>query len=115
MQVWTASCNHTAWSRPGWTQLFHQCISDLSGEPFLHLRPAGKAFHQSGKLAQPNDFSRRQVSHMRPPGERQQVVLAEGIELDIAKENDLVVWLMKDGGEMFARIDSAAPTPLNSA
>src|SRR5690606_10828405 len=41
--------------RAGRTELVHQRIGDLEGEPLLHLRASGVDVDQAGELAQPRD------------------------------------------------------------
>ena len=54
----------------------------------------------AGQLAQPGDAALRQVGDVGLAGERQQVVLAEAGEVDVADEDDLVVLL----GELLAQV-----------
>jgi hypothetical protein len=86
--------------RPDRLKLFPQRVGDLRRQPLLHLRPPGEALDQPGELAEADDLAVGQVRHVRPTGERQQVVLAERVELDVAQQHDLVVAFGEDGLEV---------------
>ena len=59
----------------------------------LHLRAAGELLHHAGELADADNLAARQVGHMRPADEGQQVVFAHRMERDIAEDDHLVILL----------------------
>jgi hypothetical protein len=74
---------------------------DLLRHPLLHLRPLGEQLDDARQLGQAEDPLARQVADGRRPGERQQVVLADGGERDVAGEHHLVVALVVgEGGHL---------------
>src|SRR5690625_3303304 len=78
--------------RAGGADLVHQGVGDLRGDALLHLRPAGIDVDQPGELAEPGDLSRAgDVAHVGDPEERQQVMLAHGVEAEIAHQHQLLV------------------------
>ena len=78
-------------------QLLHQSVGDLRGQALLHLRPLRKGVHKARELRQPADapVGRRDVRHMRHAEERHEMVLAHGVERDVAHEHHLLVMLVK--------------------
>jgi len=72
-------------------EFFHESVGDLGGEAFLNLWPAGVAVDEAGEFAQTDDFPIGKIGNMGPAGEGKEVMFAEGMELDIAKEDDFVV------------------------
>ena len=89
-------------------QLVHQRVGDLRCQPLLHLRPAGEAFDEAGELAQSDDLAVGEVGDVRTAGEGEQVVLAEGVKLDVAQQHDLVVAFREDRLEVTAWVDVQA-------
>jgi hypothetical protein len=79
---------------------FHQRIGDLGGETFLDLRPSGVSLDKSCELTEADDFAVGEVGDVRLAGEGEQMMLAEGMELDVAEEDDFVVALVEDGLEV---------------
>ena len=69
----------------------HQRVGDLIGQPFLHLEPTRKHVDEAGDLGQPDDFTVWQVGDVRFAEERQHVMLAERVQLDVAHEDHRVV------------------------
>ena len=57
---------------------------DLLGEPLLHLEPPREHLDDARQLAQPDDLAVRDVGDVRLAEERQHVVLAQRVELDVA-------------------------------
>jgi hypothetical protein len=64
------------------------------------LRAARVALDESGEFAEADDLSIGEIGDVRPAGEREEMMLAEGLEFDVAEEDDLVVTFMEDGAEM---------------
>ena len=81
-------------------QLIHQGVGDLHRQPLLHLRPTCVTFHQTRQLAQSHDFSVGQIRHMRPAGERQQMMLTQRMKFDVAQQHNFVISLAKNGPQM---------------
>ena len=73
----------------------HDGVGDLVGEPLLHLEPPGEDVHDPGHLGQPEDLAVGDVGDVRPAEERQQVVLAERVELDVAHHDHALVALLE--------------------
>src|ERR1043165_9286532 len=68
-----------------------QFVGYLHGKTFLYLRAAGKVFYDAVKLRQSYDLTRRDVTNVCLPDDGYEVVLAIGIECDIALYQHLVV------------------------
>ena len=68
-------------------------VGDLGGHPLLDLQALGEAVDQAGQLGEPGDpaVRPRDVGHVGPPHERDQVVLAQRGERDVADHDHLVV------------------------
>jgi hypothetical protein len=76
---------------PKRVELLHESVGDLGGESLLDLRPAGIAVYEAGEFAQSNHLAVGKIGNMGPAGERQQVMLAHGMEFDIAEKDDFIV------------------------
>src|SRR5689334_12300026 len=76
-------------------------VGDLTGEALLDLGPLRVDVDEPGQLGQPGDLAGlgRDVAHVGDPGERHQVVLAHGPQLDVAHEHHLVVTEVEGGRE----------------
>src|SRR3954469_21272150 len=59
----------------------------LLGETLLHLEAAGEDLDDAWQLGQPDDLAVRDVANVHLAEERQHVVLAHAVHLDIAHEN----------------------------
>src|SRR5205085_8433035 len=66
-------------------------VGDLRGQTLLYLQTAGEHLDHTRQLAQADDFLARQVGDVGASEERQQVVLTQAVELDIAHHDHLVV------------------------
>src|SRR6185503_17898530 len=66
-------------------------LGNLGGQPLLHLQPAGKDIDDAWDLAQADHAAVRNVSHVALAEERQQVMLAEAVHIDVAHDHHLVV------------------------
>ena len=69
---------------PCGTQLFLKGGGDLAGKPLLNLQAARVHVHEPGHFAESDDFLVRNVGDVAFAEERQQVVLAQAIELDVS-------------------------------
>ena len=67
---------------------------DLGRHPLLDLEAAGVDFDQPRQLRQPDDVMARQVGDMRLAHEGQQVMLAQGIEVNVPADDHLLVVLL---------------------
>ena len=74
-------------------QDLHKSISNLTCHTLLYLRTLGVQVDQPGELRQAGDLALliRDVAEVRTAEERHQVMLAGGIQLDIAHEDHLLV------------------------
>ena len=93
MQRWDASM--TTPTPCGCSDLHHR-IGDLVGEPLLHLQPAREHLDDAGQLGETHDPAVGNVGDVRPPEERQHVVLAQGIDLDVPHQDHALVLLLED-------------------
>ena len=64
---------------------------DLRRQPLLDLQRAGEVIDHARELRQPDDPLARQVADVGDADERQQVVLAQRVERDVAGDDELVV------------------------
>src|SRR5262249_49885788 len=88
----------------GWFQLFHQDVSDLTGEPSLKLQPPRVDLHNPGKLADAHDATPRNVADVEVPVKGQKVVLTEREEGDITHDDHLLVVLLEPDLENLPRV-----------
>src|SRR5688572_25764380 len=72
-------------------ELLHEELGHLHGEPLLHLEALRVHVDDARDLRQPDHPAARQVADVRLADERQEVVLAEAEELDVAHDHHLVV------------------------
>lgn len=72
-------------------------ITDLLGEAFLYLQPAGVGFHYAGDFAEAGYFSLGNVGDMRLADERKHVVLAQGEQFDVLYDDHVVVRFLEKG------------------
>ena len=70
-------------------QTIHERFSNLSGEIFLNLQTPRKNIDNARDFGEADDFSVWDVSHVTPADERQQVVFAQRIKLDVFDEDNL--------------------------
>ena len=77
-------------------------VGDLRREPLLHLRPLGEAVDQPGELRQAGDAAvvTGDVRDVRAAVERDEVVLAERVQRDVAHQHHLVVIGLERDDEM---------------
>ena len=64
---------------------------DLVGHPFLQLQPAREDIDQARNLAEPDHAAVRDVGDVALAEERQQVVLAHAVEVDVADDHHLAI------------------------
>ena len=66
-----------------------QRLGDLLGQALLHLRARGEGVDHGGQTAEADHPVARQVGQVGAADERQQVVLADGAEREVAHEHEL--------------------------
>lgn len=74
-----------------WVHCLHNCISNLSRQPFLHLKAPRKHLSYSCQLRQPNNFTIRNVSNVHLSSERNHVMLAKRVNVDIPYHDHLLM------------------------
>ena len=77
--------------------------------PLLQLRTRRHLAHHARQLAQPGDVTvvTRDVGHVRAPVERQQMVLADRVEVDVLDEHHLAMVVSGDRREQLRRVGRA--------
>ena len=75
----------------------HDRVGDLVGEPLLHLEPAGEDVHDAGHLGEADDLAVGDVGDVGPAEERQHVVLAHRVQLDVPHHDHALVGLLEHG------------------
>ena len=100
-QVFRLDDHHHA----AWLQRVRQGVGYLAGHPFLHLRAPRVHIDQPGQLGQPGDLALgvRDVTDVRDADEREQVMFARPVHLDVANEDHLVMVRVENGGEHVPR------------
>ena len=73
-------------------------LRDLLRQPLLHLKSACEDIHDPRELAQPHDPTVGDVRDVCLAEERQHVVLAERVHLDVLYQDHRVVLLLEDRG-----------------
>src|SRR5690554_66868 len=73
-----------------------QGIRYLLGQPLLQLRARRDGVDHAGETAQPDDAVTGRVGDVGDAEERQKVVLADGTELDVAKQHQLAARVARD-------------------
>src|SRR5688572_8433595 len=66
-------------------------LRDLAGQPLLNLKPPAENVDEPRNLAEANDFRARNVGDVALAEERQQVVLAQAVEIDVLHDHHLTV------------------------
>src|SRR5687768_6971389 len=66
-------------------------LRDLAGQPLLNLKPPAEDVDEPRNLAEANDFRARNVGDVALAEERQQVVLAQAVEIDVLHDHHLTV------------------------
>ena len=79
--------NHHAQGLQG----FLDGLANLQCHAFLHLKAVRETVDHTGNLAQAGNVSVGDVGHMHTSVERQHVVLAQGIEVDVLHNNHLAI------------------------
>ena len=77
-------------------QGFLDAVADLLGEAFLNLKAAGIGFHYTGDFAEAGDFAVGNIGYVAFADEREQVMLAGGVEVDVFHQNHLAILLVED-------------------
>ena len=66
-------------------------LGDLRREPLLHLQPAREHVDDARDLAEADHAAVRNVGDVALAEERQQVMLAQAVEVDVAHDHHLVI------------------------
>ena len=74
-----------------WLEHVLHRLRDLLGEPLLHLEPAREHVDDARQLGQADDLAIGDVRDVRASEEREHVVLAQRIELDVAHHDHAAV------------------------
>ena len=74
-----------------------QAVADLRRETLLHLKAAGIYLDQAGYLAEPYDALGGDIAYVHLPEEGEQMVLAEGVKLDVAHDDDARTGVLEYG------------------
>ena len=74
----------------------HESMRDLRRQPLLHLQPPRVDLDHPRQLRDSDDFAIRQVRDVRLAHERQQVMLAQGIEIQILAQDHFLVVLFRE-------------------
>ena len=82
------------------------CIGDLAAEVFLNLQTAGVHVDDTRDLRQAQYFAARDVRDVRLADERQQVVFAQRVQLDVLDQHHFAVIGAEQGtvGDLFERL-----------
>ena len=88
MHRWIAS---TTTATPLGSSTFSSVSAISRGEALLHLQAPAEHLDQARDLGEPHHLAVRQVGDVRAPEERQHVVLAEAVEVDVLHDHHLVV------------------------
>ncbi len=76
---------------------FLDAVADLHRQPLLHLQAPGETLDYAGDLRESGDAPVGDVGHVGLAVERQHVVLAERVELDVLDQHHLLVLLAEHG------------------
>jgi hypothetical protein len=71
-----------------------QPVRHLDRQPFLHLEVAGEQLDNARQLGQAKNAFTGQLADVSDPGERQHVVLTQGMHRDVLGQDQLVVFLV---------------------
>ena len=74
-----------------------QCFQDLLSQSLLCLEPAREKVDDAGNFAEADHLFPRQVPNVYLPEEREEVMFAEGIELNIFEEDEFLCLRRKEG------------------
>ena len=87
----------------------HHLLRDLLGQPFLQLQPAGVHVDQAGELRYAEHASARDVADVAAAEERQHVMLAQAVDLDVLDDHHAVGRLREHRAvDQLLRIDPGA-------
>jgi hypothetical protein len=81
-------------------------VGDLGRHRLLRLQPPGEDLDDAGELGNPHHLVGRQVGNMGTADEGHHMVLAMGVELDVAKHHQIVVagHFLEGPGQRFDRV-----------
>ena len=87
----------------------HDGVGHLGRDAFLQLRPRRDLAHHAGQLGQAGDAPvfAGDVGHVGHPRERQQVVLADRVEVDVADDHHLAMMVAGHGHQQLGRVRGA--------
>src|SRR5438552_974891 len=86
---------HDDTDTPGGERLVER-LGDLPGQLLLELQAVREDLDEARDLAQTDDLAIWQITHVDVPEERQHVVLAQTVEVDVLDHDHLVVVLVED-------------------
>jgi hypothetical protein len=72
-------------------ELLHEDIRELRGHPLLDLEAAREHVREARDLGDPDDLAARQIRDVDLPEERQEVMLAKRVEIDVLDDDHLGV------------------------
>jgi len=70
-------------------ETIHERFRDLRRKIFLNLQTAREDIDNARHFREPDDFSVRNISDVRAADEREQMMFAQRVKLDVFDENDL--------------------------
>jgi hypothetical protein len=74
-----------------------QAVGDLSRKALLKLKSAAENIHDTRQLAQADDVAAWYVGYVALSVEGEKMVFAEAVEVNVAKDNHLVILLLESG------------------
>src|SRR5215510_4214900 len=97
-----------------WIEHALQTAGDLGGHFFLHLQPSGIDVDEPRQFRNADNAVARQIADVNAADDRRDMVLAMGLEPDVAQHDDLVVAanLLEGPLQVFARILEIARKPV---
>jgi hypothetical protein len=81
---------------PGMEMLI-QAVRYLSREALLKLKSAAEDIHDTRQLAQADDMAAWYVGYVALSVEGEKMVFAEAVEVNVAKDNHLIILLLESG------------------
>src|SRR5215203_3830235 len=74
----------------------HESIGDLRGEVFLNLKSTRKHVDDPRHLGESDNLALRNIGNVRLPNERQEMMLAHRVKLDVLHEHNLARFRFED-------------------
>jgi hypothetical protein len=84
-----------------WIKRLLNTILYLQRQSLLHLKALGKNIHHAGNLAQACNISVWDICHMNLAEERQNMMFAEGVKINILHNDHLTVILLEHGTSQY--------------